>query len=248
MTDHERHGESTGAYVLGALPELERQAFERHLLGCAACRDEVEALRFSVDALPRSVEQFAPPPTLRRALLREVEAEARVRAATQGRPSTTRRRRSLLERVGLGGGSGLRPALAGALAGVVLLAGGGLAGYRLGAEDQPAGARTLAASVDRARLPQASGSLVVPAAGAGAMPVLRVQGVAPPRGGRVLQLWLRSGGQIVPAGVFTVRADGTGEAVVSKPLDGVDAVMVTRERAGGAPAPTEVPVLVVRID
>lgn len=34
----------SGAYVLGALPPAERAAYQRHLAGCPACRDEVAEL------------------------------------------------------------------------------------------------------------------------------------------------------------------------------------------------------------
>lgn len=37
--------ESSGAYALHALPEDERLAFERHLEGCASCREEVAGLQ-----------------------------------------------------------------------------------------------------------------------------------------------------------------------------------------------------------
>src|SRR5918999_679796 len=62
--DHASYREDIGAYLLGALTDLERQAFERHMAGCAECRDELERLRPGADALPRSVEQVEPPPGL----------------------------------------------------------------------------------------------------------------------------------------------------------------------------------------
>jgi anti-sigma-K factor RskA len=34
-----------GAYVMDAVPEADRAAFERHLLGCEQCRDEVRGMR-----------------------------------------------------------------------------------------------------------------------------------------------------------------------------------------------------------
>ena len=45
MSDHTRYQDDIGAYLLGALNDLERQAFERHLTGCSECRDELERLR-----------------------------------------------------------------------------------------------------------------------------------------------------------------------------------------------------------
>jgi len=58
MTDHVRHQDDVGAYLLGALNDLERQAFERHLRGCRECQEEVARLRPAADALPGSVQQF----------------------------------------------------------------------------------------------------------------------------------------------------------------------------------------------
>jgi anti-sigma-K factor RskA len=77
MTDHARHQDDMGAYLLGALNDLERQAFERHLRGCSECQDELERLRPAVEALPASVEQIAPPPGLKKRLMAEVEPRRR---------------------------------------------------------------------------------------------------------------------------------------------------------------------------
>ena len=35
---HDHWGDATAAYLLGALDETERAAFEEHLAGCPACR------------------------------------------------------------------------------------------------------------------------------------------------------------------------------------------------------------------
>jgi anti-sigma-K factor RskA len=77
MTDHERHHDDVGPYLVGALNDLERQAFERHLRGCDECQEQVERLRPAAEALPGSVEQLAPPPGLKRRLMAEVEPQRR---------------------------------------------------------------------------------------------------------------------------------------------------------------------------
>ena len=77
MSDHARHGDDVGAYLLGALNDLERQAFERHLRDCPECQEELERLRPAADVLPGSVEQIAPPPGLKRRLMAEVEPRRR---------------------------------------------------------------------------------------------------------------------------------------------------------------------------
>ena len=78
MSEHVRHQDDVGAYLLGALNDLERQAFERHLRGCAECQEELARLRPAADALPGSVQQFEPPARLKASLMEAVQREARV--------------------------------------------------------------------------------------------------------------------------------------------------------------------------
>ena len=77
MTEHERHRDDVGAYLLGALNDREREAFERHLRECDECRDEFERLQPAAEALPGSVEQLAPPPGLKARLMAEVDPRPR---------------------------------------------------------------------------------------------------------------------------------------------------------------------------
>lgn len=77
MSDHARHHDEVGAYLLGALNDLERQVFERHLRTCPECQEELERLRPAAEALPGSVEQLAPPPGLKKRLMAEVEPRRR---------------------------------------------------------------------------------------------------------------------------------------------------------------------------
>ena len=90
MSDHARYQDDIGAYLLGALNELERQAFERHLAGCGECQEELERLRPAADALPGSVEQLEPPPRLKAPLMAVVEREARGGAAAARAPAARR--------------------------------------------------------------------------------------------------------------------------------------------------------------
>jgi hypothetical protein len=134
MSDHARHQDEVGAYLLGALSDLERHAFERHLAGCAECQEELERLRPAAEALPGSVVQLEAPPGLKKRLMAEVEGDSDVIAL---RP---RRRRTFL-----------------AVAAVLLLGlvvGIGVA--QLGGDDE----RTVTATVARA-MPQAGGSLEI---------------------------------------------------------------------------------------
>lgn len=58
----------SGAYALDALEPGEVAAFEEHLAGCAACRQEVAEFRL-VAAELAGAESFAPPPELRDRIL-----------------------------------------------------------------------------------------------------------------------------------------------------------------------------------
>src|SRR3954463_1375139 len=125
--DHERYQDDIGAFLLGALDDGEHKAFERHLATCHICEDELDRLRAAADALPRSVEQYEPPTSLKVALMEQVYADA---------PAQARPRRSLAERLGLGGHGGgrrgafarLTPQLA-LVATALVLAVGVVAGY-----------------------------------------------------------------------------------------------------------------------
>jgi Anti-sigma-K factor rskA/Putative zinc-finger len=66
-------GESA-AYVLGALEPDEAERYRRHLVGCAACREEVASMRPLTDALLVAVPQYRAPAGLRRRVMRTVHA------------------------------------------------------------------------------------------------------------------------------------------------------------------------------
>jgi hypothetical protein len=237
--DHTSYHEEIGAYLLGALTDLERQAFERHMASCPQCRDEVEQLRPAADALPRSVQQVEPPASLKTSLMEVVEREAREaagdRAAAPARP-----RRTLRERLGL---PSLRPALV--VGGVALVLGlaAGFGVAQLGGDD---GARTIAATVDETRIPQGSGSLQIEGDGENGA-ILRVNGM-PELEDEVYQAWIQRDGMVVPEPTFEVGANGGGAVAVPDDLSGAQAVLVTREPRGGSRAPSEEPILSVPLE
>jgi hypothetical protein len=219
MNDHVRHQDDVGAYLLGALNDLERQAFERHLRACAECQEELARLRPAADALPGSVQQFEPPARLKALLMEVVEGEARVE-----QPAPERRRPRLR--------FFMRPAFVAALIGLVV----GFAVAQLGGGDEP---RTLAATVDRT-MPNAGGSLRVSNGDA----KLRLHDMPRLGGTRVYQVWVQHGDHLVPARTFQVGADGRGAVDLSN-VDDADGVYVTREPRGGAQVPSEDPIVSV---
>ena len=231
--DHTHYRDDIGAYLLGALTDLESQAFEQHIVNCAECRAEIEDLRPAADALPRSVEQIEPPPELKAVLMEIVEGEAREAAPEKAAART--RRRPLRERLRI---PAMRPVL---VMGALLL--GLVAGFavaQLGNESD----RTVVATVDQSRLPRASAELQVEDEGKNGA-ILRVRDMPTLEEDQVYQAWIQRDGGFVAQPTVVVASDGAGAVAVPDDLTGAEAVLVTRERRGGARAPTEQPVMSV---
>jgi anti-sigma factor RsiW len=232
--EHERFHDDVGAYLLGALEDGERAAFEVHLEQCPICQDELARLRTASDALPRSVEQYTPPPSLKRELMRRVRAEAE--------PGTAPRR-SLRERF-WPQLSGQR--LAWVSAAIVLVVGVGL-GVAISqiAGNQNDKNRVVAGVVDRSRVPAGTAALVIPKQGGTAQ--LRVRDMPPLRPGQVYEIWLKRGNQLEPGPLFAVDSSGNGVGAIPGDLGGVSAILVTRERSPGATKPSEAPVVSAKV-
>jgi anti-sigma factor RsiW len=230
--EHEQTYEALGAYALGALDEPGIAAVESHLEQCTECQDSLAGMQAAVDHLPSTVPVAAPPPELKARLMAQVEAEAELMRAASGdradRPVPSARR--LLGRFSLG-----PVALAGAC--TVLL----LAGFFIGVtrHDGETPIRTLAATVDRDRAPQAEASLVR----RGSDVTLEVRRLPQAPRGRVYQLWLQRGDHRAPTPTntfFSVSSQGSGHvAVPSADLSGVRRVLVTAEPPGGSSVPSQ---------
>jgi anti-sigma-K factor RskA len=226
MTDHTRYQDDVGAYLLGALPELERQAFERHVAGCAECQEELERLRPAADALPGSVKQLQPPPRLKASLMEVVEREAQA-----GQPAPRRSRLGFTRPATPP--RFVRPALVAAVVLIGLVV--GFAVSQLGGDET----RTLAATVDRA-MPEAGGTLRI----ADDRATLRLHDMPDLGSARVYQVWLQHGDRMVPARTFEVGRTGAGRVELPD-VDDADGVYVTREPRGGAQVPSEDPIVSV---
>jgi anti-sigma-K factor RskA len=217
MNEHGHHRDDVGAYLLGALNDLERQAFERHLRGCAECQEEVERLRPAAEALPGSVVQLDPPPGLKTRLMAEVEGDARPQHAPARRPVFR------------------LPRLAFAAAALLLGLAIGFGVAQLGGDDD----RTVTATVAKA-MPDAGGTLEIE----GDKATLRLHDMPDLGSTRVYQVWLQHGNRMVPARTFEVGSSGRGDVELSD-VGNADGVYVTREAPGGAQAPSEDPIVSV---
>jgi len=210
--DHDEHADNLAPWLLGALPPLEAQRFERHLAGCEACQTEALELRPTVGVLAAAVPAVEPPRELKASVMAAVRAEAHG-------PARERRLRR----------PALRPATALAMlaVGVVI----GVSGAQVVGDDDE---RTIAAAVDRTRVPSGTAELHLD----GAEARVEMRGLPDPGAGKVWELWIQHG-ESVRRGPVTRG----GEVEIPGGLQGADALLVTRERAGGVDAPTERPVM-----
>lgn len=233
----------TGAYALDALPDEERQAFERHLAACEPCAQETAELCATAARLGLAVS-VTPRPALRDQVLHRITT---VRQDTPGGPSPVRSRRA-----GPRAGVLSRWALAACLAAAAAL-GGTAVWQHQRAEDALSQARraeqgtdeiaaVLAAPDARTRAAElaggATGTVVVSKSQDRA--VFVVSGMAHPPGGKVYQLWFDENGTMRSAGLMD--PDRSDQAVLMRgAVDGASGMGVTVEPAGGSPKPTSAP-------
>lgn len=227
--DTEKLGDDIAAYAVGALTEGEAIALEHHLEGCEACSARLRWLRPAVDLLPAAVDQLEPPPRLRENLMEIVNAEAAPAepAAKPVREPWWAALRSSM----------LRPAMAMAAAIVLVIGLGG--GYLLRGSDEVQPTPTLVKAEPANDAVPVSATLER----SGDSATLHVHELPPLADDEVYEVWVRRAGVMEPRSTFVLSSDGTAEAAVPGPLDGADAVLVTREPRGGSRQPTTEPVM-----
>ncbi|WP_327579755.1 anti-sigma factor [Streptomyces sp. NBC_00145] len=234
----------TGAYVLHALSEAERAAFESHLGVCEACTQEVAELAATAGRLGLAVSETPPP-----------ELKARV----MGRIPNVRQESPLPKQPSRAGGNpvwGLRAsrwALAACLA-----AAAGLGGVAVWQHEEARDARAEAGAEQR-RSAELAAVLGAPDAkagtarlGDGASATVVVSksrdkaafvssGLATPPSGKVYQLWFADGDTMRPAGLLD-PASRAQAVLLDGPVDQASGMGITVEPAGGSPKPTSAPV------
>ncbi|MFF6956710.1 MULTISPECIES: anti-sigma factor domain-containing protein [unclassified Streptomyces] len=239
----------TGAYAVHALPDGEREEFERHIADCSACAQEVRELSATATRLALAAS-VVPPPHMREQVLR------RVAAVRQEPPVVTRQERRGLAGWVAGARRLPRYALAACMAGVVGL--GGVAVWQHQAADdarqranqaeQRAGELSQvlsapdAASTTR-KLSTGTTATVVVSRSLGKAAFLAA-GMPTPAAGKTYELWFDDGGKMRPAGLMDPSA--TDQAVVlDGRIDNASGVGVTVEPAGGSQQPTSAPLALV---
>ncbi|MFF1276093.1 anti-sigma factor domain-containing protein [Streptomyces marokkonensis] len=232
----------TGAYALHALPEEERDAFERHLSACEPCAQETAELSATAARLGLATV-VSPPPAMRERVLRRVTT---VRQQSPGGPAPLGPTRARPRARSLS-----RWALAACLAAAAAL-GGAVWQYER-AEDALREARraeqatdeiaaVLAAPDTRTRTAAlgdgSTGTVVVSRSRDRA--VFVVSGMPRPPGGKVYQLWFEDGGTMRSAGLLDPgRTDQT--VLLRGAVDGAASMGVTLEPPGGSAQPTSAP-------
>ena len=227
-----------GAYVLDAVDDLERVAFERHLAECDTCRLEVDELREAAGRLADSTWSV-PPPRLRTDVLTAI---GRTRQLSQPSPVTTAARTSQWRRRTLA-----------AAAAVVLAAGTGTAVYSVqeqrvrdqqsvteAARQRETRIQQILAAADvvyRTGSVAGGGKVTVASSGSYRAGVILMTADAVPADGRVFQLWTIRG-LTPPANAGVLQPGQTSVVQIVDGLPGSSQVAVSVEPAGGSPQPT----------
>ncbi|MEU7283273.1 anti-sigma factor [Streptomyces sp. NPDC045431] len=242
MSEEHLHA-PTGAYALDALPDDEREAFERHLRDCPACAQEVRELTATAARLGSAVA--APPPDGMKSRVME-----RIRGVRQLPPHAPPGASGL---VTVRRGRVPRLVLAACVAAAVGL--GGVAAWQFQEARQAERravqaqreseelARVLAAAdartVSGAVKGGARATVVVSRAEDGA--VFLASGLPELPAGKTYQLWFDDGGRMRPAGL--VGDDGA--VLMEGGVRGATGMGVTVEPAGGSPQPTSTPLVLM---
>jgi anti-sigma-K factor RskA len=232
------------AYALDCLDEGDLQVVEAHLVGCARCRDELQAYQEVAGQIAFAVPQAEPPARLKADLIGRLQASEETREASQ--LPAVGATRAVKTRPGwwqfwVGTLSPRSPGWA--LAGLALVVVLGISNLLLWQQVRDLRAvqadtlRTVALTGTQFA-PEATGLIVISKNGEhGTLVVDRLPQLDPEH---EYQLWLTDGDQRTSGGVFSVDEDGYKGLWVGspQPLDSYSSYGVTIEPAGGSPGPT----------
>ncbi|MFR9676569.1 anti-sigma factor domain-containing protein [Streptomyces sp. TR06-5] len=239
----------TGAYSVHALPEGEREEFERHLDECSACAQEVKELTATASKLGLAAS-VTPPPSLRETVFSEI-ANTR-----QEPPQVSRVRRS--GRTGGVARSLPRLALAASLAAAAALGGVAVWQYQIAQDAQQRADRAEQRGATMAQLLAAPDAKVtvgeLPGGGHASVVVSRgedraafvASGLPEAPRGKVYQLWFSENGAMRPAGLLDGASQGS-SVLMDGPVGDASAMGITLEPAGGSPQPTSKPLALMNL-
>jgi anti-sigma-K factor RskA len=238
----------TGAYAVDALAGAELAEFEKHLVRCASCAEEVRGLRETAARLAMATA-ITPPPGMREQLLaaaartRQLPPPGR-RLLPRGTPRPARLRVTLPRPVAVAAVTAMAAAI------VVLVFLQVTAGHRL--QQAQAGNQAIAAvlAAPDARIeaagPSVGGTVTAVISAHDHEAVITTTGMPAPPGSRVYQLWVISQSGARSAGLLPVAHSGTTTPVLAAGIQPGDRLGITIEPAGGSTHPTTTPVVLVQ--
>lgn len=231
-SEHQACFESLGAYVLGALPDAERETVAAHIETCPVCAEDASSLQRAATNLIETVPVLDPPPELRGRIMAVVESEAALLRAASGAPQP-RRARTPRRRASWSGPVTARWV---ATAAALLVLGGVIGAV------WPTGGGTSTRTVQASAGGSAQRAYLEVG---GDHAQLVVDGLASPPAHKVYEVWVQHGSERPrPAGaLFVVRS---GRVDIPMRVVRGDRVMVSAEPPGGSPQPTSAPVVVSR--
>jgi anti-sigma-K factor RskA len=225
---HDEYRSLLAPYALGAIAREEEAAVRAHLQTCDECRAEAESYAGVVPHLAVVVDEEPLPPDFTDRLMSEATGAARA-PELKDREARTGSFRRLL------------PALAfGAAAIVIVVLGALIVDLRSDLNIQQEVAEGLL-SDDAMTLEGAGAQAAMVPTDEGSVFVARDMQAAP--SGRTYQLWFIDDGTPTSGGTFDVE-DGFATLSTDRSLEGIDAVAVTLEPAGGSRRPTTEPLMI----
>jgi anti-sigma-K factor RskA len=257
----------SGAYVLDALSEPERDSFERHLQHCPLCAAEVRGLRETAARLGLA-KTLDPPPQLRSRVLAAAYRTRQLPPPVGDRVGLDRRRTRARKLFAVspghaqhGGqrrqlGRPLAPRLAGALAAAAVVVVATLGISQSVTRHQPGGAPAASAAISRVvtapdartetERTSAGGTVTVVVSADRQAAVVSAAGMRSLPAAQTYQLWVMGPhGGARSAGLLS----GTGRAgpVLASGVEPGDQIGITVEPAGGTSSPTTAPVIAVPV-
>ncbi|GAA2133833.1 anti-sigma factor [Nocardioides bigeumensis] len=243
MTEHAVHLLS-GAYAVGALDDFERARFEAHLETCADCRQEVAGL-LETTALLAETTAVAPPAHVRDAVLAGI--------------ATVRPLPPVIEKTAAGSTPGARRASgrrwfpAVVAAAVLTVVGVGVAVTQPWADDTTSQRQISAADqiigasdVEMVNLDlEGGGHATVYRSKEHGRAVIVTKDMPAAPDGKVYELWLQRGAEMVAAGLMPDRADQT--FVLEGDATDAIGVGITIEPEGGSEEPSLPPVALIEL-
>jgi hypothetical protein len=235
----------TGAYAVDALTGAELDEFEKHLLRCTSCTEEVRGLRETAARLGLTTA-IEPPPWMRGEVL-AAASRTRQLPPSGGRllARTTSRRMTRLRR------SLPRSAAAVAVAAAIVV----LAVVQVNTRDQldqtQQGSRAVAAvlAAPDAHIERSSttvgGTVTAVISARDREAVITAAGMPTQADAKVYQLWVMSGSVARSVGLLSGSSAGVTAPILAADVQPGDRLGITVEPAGGTRQPTTTPIVLL---